>query len=707
MSNNLYIAATEPRSGKSVVCLGLMELLFRNVESVGFFRPIINVDPSKNQSDNDISLIAAHFKLGTPYKDMYAYTAKEAKYLISVGKQAELLEGILNKYNELASKYDFVLCEGIEFEGATASFDFDLNAEISNNLGCPVLLVANAFNKDADEIVRSVMVYRGSLVKRGCKIVAIVVNRINKSEKNLILKQFVEKGVGSKELIYAIPNDKTLENSTIAEIAAILDAKILYGKDKLDRPVKSFTVAAMELHNFLARLSEDTLVVTPGDRADVILACLASLSSDSIPNISGILLTGGLVPEDPIHQVIKDFKKIIPIIGVKDDTFIASRNVDNIHSVITPDNKRKIISSLAIFENNIVTSKLAQRIIQTKSSIVTPKMFEYRLIQRARKHKQSIVLPEGEEERILRASEILCSRDVVNLILLGNKKRIQNRALSLGINIDKVSIIEPEKSEYFEDYARTYYEMRKHKGITLEQAYDIMSDWSFFGTMMVQKGHADGMVSGAIHTTGDTIRPALQIIKTRPGCSIVSSVFLMCLKDRVLVYGDCAVNPNPNAQQLAEIAISSAQTTKTFGIEPRVAMLSYSTGSSGKGADVEKVREAVKIAREKSDLCPTMKLEGPIQYDAAVDPDVAVTKMPNSEVAGKATVFIFPDLNTGNNTYKAVQRSANAVAIGPVLQGLKKPINDLSRGCLVADIVNTIAITAIQAQANKKLSKNE
>jgi phosphate acetyltransferase len=315
------------------------------------------------------------------------------------------------------------------------------------------------------------------------------------------------------------------------------------------------------------------------------------------------------------------------------------------------------------------------------------------------------VLPEGEEERILRAAEILLRRGVVDISLLGDEKEIRKRIVRLGLQMEEVNIIDLQRNAWFDDFVQTYFDLRKHKGITMEIARDTMSDVSFFGTMMVYKGHADGMVSGSVHTTGDTIRPAFEIIKTEPGVSIVSSVFFMCLQDKVLVYGDCAVNPDPDAKQLAEIAISSAQTAKTFGIEPRVAMLSYSTGESGRGADVDKVREATRIAKTMlAKLNLDLKLEGPMQYDAAVDPEVARTKMPQSEVAGKATVFIFPDLNTGNNTYKAVQRSAKAVAVGPVLQGLKRPVNDLSRGCTVADIVNTIAITAIQAQALKKSS---
>jgi phosphate acetyltransferase len=329
-------------------------------------------------------------------------------------------------------------------------------------------------------------------------------------------------------------------------------------------------------------------------------------------------------------------------------------------------------------------------------------MFEYSLMDKASRNPQRIVLPEGTEERILRAADIVLRRGAAKVVLLGNEQTIKDNASKCGVDISGAELIDPSNSDLLDPFAEEYLELRKHKGMIAEQAWDRMADPTYFGTMMVHKGFADGMVSGSINTTAHTIRPAFEFVKTKPGCSIVSSVFLMCLKDRVLVYGDCAVNPNPNAKQLAEIALGSAETAKIFGVEPRVAMLSYSTGSSGKGEDVDKVIEATKIARELlKERGLDIPLEGPIQYDAAIDPDVARVKMPDSDVAGQATVFIFPDLNTGNNTYKAVQRAANAVAIGPVLQGLNKPVNDLSRGCTVPDIVNTVAITAIQAQAEK------
>lgn len=702
MSKNLFITATETRSGKSVVSLGIMELLMRNVEKVVFFRPLINV--KTGMKDNDISLLSSYYKLKLPYRKMYAYTTTQANKLITSGKHEELLEGIYNKYKEIEKDCNFVLCEGTDFEVSTSAFEFDINAEIARNLGCPVLLVANAHNKPVVETLRSIKMSLDSLCEKDCTVVATIVNRVNPENKKKLIRQLKRNGLGQTGLVYTIPDEKSLGNPTVGEIAAILNAEVLYGQEKLKKHVYSFTVAAMQLRNFLERIERGTLIITPGDRSDVIVACLSSVSSTSMPNIAGIILTGGLKPEKSVCKLIEGASVMVPILSVKENTFPAARIIDNIHAAISPGNNKKITRALEIFEKNIDTKALGDRIVKTKTSIVTPKMFEYELIQKARTHKQHILLPEGEEERVLQATEILLRREVVNITLLGNEQEISKKISRMGLHMQGLNIIDMQKNAFFVEYVRTYCNLRKNKGITMESAHDIMCDVSFFGAMMVYKGHADGMVSGSVHTTGDTIRPAFQIIKTKPGLSIVSSVFFMCLKNRVLVYGDCAVNPNPDAKQLAQIAVSSAQTAKIFGIQPRVAMLSYSTGESGKGENVEKVDRATKIAREilkKSN--PDIKIVGPIQYDAAVDPSVAKIKIPKSKVAGNATVFIFPDLNTGNNTYKAVQRTAGAVAVGPVLQGLNKPVNDLSRGCSVTDIVNTVAITAIQAQAEKGL----
>jgi len=392
----------------------------------------------------------------------------------------------------------------------------------------------------------------------------------------------------------------------------------------------------------------------------------------------------------------------MPILTTSDDTFTAAMKASMIKAEIGEHSPRKIESAIGLFERHIDGNELAARLQAPVIHHVTPLLFEYSLIQRAREKRVRIVLPEGTEARILQAVDVLRRRDVADIVLLGDPAAIRAAASKVGVSLPEtgVEMIDPMQSPLHEDFSLEYFELRKHKGMTLDTARDRMREVSYFGTMMVRRGMAGGMVSGAVHTTANTIRPAFEFIKTRPGVEVVSSVFLMCLKTGVLVYGDCAVIPNPTAEQLAEIACSSADTASQFGIEPRVAMLSYSTGESGHGEDVERVRKATSLVRAKR---PGLLIEGPVQYDAAIDPAVAATKLPGSKVAGRATVLIFPDLNTGNNTYKAVQRSAGAVAIGPVLQGLRKPVNDLSRGCTVADIVNTVAITAIQAQTSGAL----
>jgi phosphate acetyltransferase len=699
MSQGLFITATKARSGKSAISLGVMEMLKRKVDKVVFFRPIISAAEESAQGDNDIKLIASYFNLGIPYEKMYGLTSSEVSDLLSLGKEGDIFDTIFGKFDNLKASHDFVLCEGTDLASSAATFEFDINAEISKNLGCPVLLVANAYQQETEDVLRSTELALDSLKEKGCRTTATIVNRIKPEDRAEIVRLLKANKWAKDQLVYVIPDEESLGKPTVGEVAEILGAEVLYGQEQLNRHVYNFTVAAMQLRNLLPRIERGSLIITPGDRADVIVACLATVSSASMENISGILLTGGLKPEEPIWKLIKGFSRMVPILSVPRNTFPTATVVEKIHATISPDDERKITQALAVFEKNVDIEQLGEKIITTQTTIRTPKMFEYELVQKARAHKKHVVLPEGEEERVLQAAEILHRRDVVDMTLLGCKETIEGLISDLGLRFEGVHIVEPRDSELFDEYTQTYFDLRKHKGITMENARDIMRDVNFFGTMMVYKGHADGMVSGAVHSTAATIRPSFEIVKTKPGFSIVSSVFFMCLPDKVLVYGDCAVNPNPDAKQLAEIALSSAQTAKTFEIDPLVAMLSYSTGESGKGAEVEKVREAARMAKEMAqEVYPGLRIEGPIQYDAAVDPGVAKTKLPDSKVAGQATVFIFPDLNTGNNTYKAVQRSAGAVAIGPVLQGLKRPVNDLSRGCTIPDIVNTVAITAIQAQ---------
>lgn len=698
MSKSLYITSTESRSGKSAIVLGVMQLLLRDVQKVAFFRPIIST-PSRAKKDHDINLILSQFYLGMRYEDSFAFTIQEARDLVNKGQHAALLETVLNKYKELESRFDFVLLEGTDYLGGDPAFEFDINAEIAANLQSPALLVVNGHDKSGPEIVASAQLSMDTCEEKGVEILAAVVNRAEvDNPKTLMTELRSSLRVAKAPLLYVIPEIPSLGRPTVADVQRWLSAEVLYGENRLETTVSDYVVAAMQAGNFLDYITQDCLVVTPGDRTDVILSTFASCQSAAFPHPAGLILTGNLRPTKNVAKLIEGWTGgPLPVLLTKEHTFRTAQTLTELYGKIEPEDQKKIASALGAFESNVDVEELRGQLVAACPTKITPKMFEYSLIQMAKSDRKHIVLPEGLSERVLRAADILLRRGVADLTILGKVDEIGAKAAQLGLNLSGAQIIDPTTSPNFEDYANTYYELRKKKGMTLELARDVMSDITYFGTMMVYKGHADGMVSGSVTTTAQTIRPAFEFVKTKPGVSIVSSVFLMCLKDRVLVFGDCAVNPNPSAPELAEIATESAHTAKLFGISPRVAMLSYSTGESGKGEDVEKVIEATKLVKEDA---PDLLVEGPLQYDAAIDPEVAQIKLPGSAVAGKATVFIFPDLNTGNNTYKAVQRAAGAVAIGPVLQGLRKPVNDLSRGCTVPDIVNTVAITAIQAQAS-------
>ncbi|HOO20612.1 MAG TPA: phosphate acetyltransferase [Kiritimatiellia bacterium] len=696
MSRNVYIAAMQASSGKSAIALGVMEMMVKKIGRVGFFRPIVAADRNAPERDNDIALMTSHFRLDLPYEQAFAYTSREAADLIRAGKTSQLLDGILERYNAMAGRFDFVVCEGTDFEELASAVEFNLNAAIARNLGAPVLLIVDGQKAGEEGHLGGLDFAVQSFEEDDCKVLAAILNRFAPGRMEA-LPDLLRHSRYAELPVFAMPQDASLAAPMMSEIAQALRAETSYRADLLDSlQATSFTVADSSPELFLSQLRDGALLFISGDRFGNLLGVMLKLNSASPVNIAGVVLTNGFKPAGAVAALLKDVKKMVPVLTVPGTTYDAITAVSRLHSRIFPGATRKITTALALFESHVDTQRLVGLLSAARTAVVTPKMFEFGLIQRAQKPRQRIVLPEGEENRILYAAEQILLRGIADITLLGNVQRIRTKISHLGLNLPGVDILQPAKSPHFRDFVETYHDLRKEKGVTPDMAETIMSDVSYFGTMMVYKGLADGMVSGSVNTTAHTVRPALQFIRTKPGFSIVSSVFFMCLKDRVLVYGDCAVNPNPDAKQLAEIAVTSAQTARTFGIEPRVAMLSYSTGSSGGGADVERVREATELARS---MAPDLPIEGPIQYDAAIDADVARTKMPDSKVAGRATVFIFPDLNTGNNTYKAVQRSAGAVAIGPVMQGLRKPVNDLSRGCTVVDIVNTVAITAIQAQA--------
>ncbi len=676
--------------------MGFMELLKGRLGKVAFFRPVI---ADGDEGDKDINFMLEYYALGMNYEQTYGYKVSEVESLIAENKYHEVLENLIGKFKLLESEYDFVLVKGLSQSSFSSALDFDINLSIAKNLSSPFISILKGKDKSVKEMIDEIHIEAESIKASGCQHFATFVNRLEE-EKAEELKLLHLKTSLQNAPVYFLPEVRELDTPTVAEIKKALGCIHIYGEDQdLRRVVKQSKIAAMKLDNFLEYIEEGDLVITSGDRSDIIVGCLATVSSSNYPNISGILLTAGMLPHKSINRLIAGFKDLsIPILSVEEGTFATAVNVSHVPAQITPQSVRKIALAMGTFSSNVNLQEIEKNIdAQSPSGSITPVMFEYALFERARRDRKRIVLPESDDERILRATEILLRRDVADIILLGVKEEVLHKSSSLGLDISKAMIIDPLTSPMMEEFVTAFYEMRKAKGLTQEAAKDSMLSKNYFGTMMVQQGHADGMVSGAIHTTQETIRPALQIIKTKPGISIVSSLFFMCLDTRVLVYGDCAVNQDPNAEELAQIAISSADTAKMFGIEPKIAMLSYSTGNSGKGEEVEKVRLATTIVKEKR---PDLLVEGPIQYDAAIDPDVARTKLPNSQVAGQATIFIFPDLNTGNNTYKAVQRSSGAIAVGPVLQGLRKPVNDLSRGCLVPDIVNTVAITAIQAQTD-------
>ncbi len=699
MSKNAYLTTTGPAAGKSALVLGLMSFLDREIQRVGYFRPIGKPGSDEESTpDRSVELICSVFGMDCDPHVMVGMIDSDATDMITSGRYDEMLEEIGEAYRSYERELDFVLIEGTNYQGPTVAFEFDVNADIARNLGAPVLLVVSGHGQSADNILDNTILSKEKFDERGCDLLAVIVNRVDaqglEELTSDLSRGFTEAGIA---FAGAIPEEKILAKPRMDEIASALGAEVLYGERYLDNLVFGFRIASMQLLTILERLEPGALVITSGDRADILLGLMASQMSSRTANLSGLLLSSALHPTEMVDRVIQGLRGTqLPVLAVETGTFETAINVSRVASAITPKSHRKIETARILFEQHVQPDVIRAGISAPRVERLTPTAFLYNIVEKARADRRHIVLPEGCEERILRAVDALQRRRVVDLTLLGDEEEIRDRAAKLKVLLDGVNVVSPATSERLEEYAACYHELRNHKGVTQEIAREVMQDVTYFGTMMVHRGDADGMVSGSMTTTAQTIRPAFEFIKTKPACNLVSSIFFMCLSDRVLVYGDCAVNPNPTAEQLAEIAVASADTAAAFGIEPRVAMLSYATGESGSGADVDVVRAATDRARQ---IRPDLLIDGPLQYDAAVDAGVARTKLPASSVAGRATVFIFPDLNTGNNTYKAVQRTAGAIAVGPVLQGLRKPVNDLSRGCTVPDIVNTVAITAIQAQA--------
>ncbi|WP_024801781.1 phosphate acetyltransferase [Nocardia sp. BMG51109] len=684
--STVYIASLEGDTGKSTVALGTLQMLSATTPRGGVFRPIMR---SATEPDYILELLLEYCTADIDYEQACGVTYEQ----VHADPDAAISE-IVMRFHEMAKVCDAVVVVGSDYTDVASPSELRYNARIAVNLGAPVLLVLRGSGRTPEQMVQVAELCQGELAQEHAHLTAVVVNRCDPDRLDEIADAVRVAGPP----VWTLPEVPLLTAPTMSELSGAIGGELYSGDPELlQREALSVMVGGMTAEHILERLTDGAAVIVPGDRSDALLALVNAHEAEGFPSLSGIIMNGDIRPEPTVARLIDGMRPKLPILTTPLGTYDTANAAARTRGRVSLSSIRKVDTALALMEQRVDGRKLLELVaVPEPAVVVTPQMFEYQLVERARGDRRRIVLPEGDDDRILRAAGRVLQRKIADLTILGDEAAVRGRAAELGLDLEAAQVLDPRTSDLCEEFAEEYAKLRAHKGMTVERAREVVTDISYFGTMMVHEGIADGMVSGAAHTTAHTIRPSFEIIKTEQGVSTVSSVFLMCLADRVLTYGDCAVVPDPTAEQLADIAISSSRTAERFGIDPRVAMLSYSTGESGTGADVDKVRTATKLVHERA---PQLLVEGPIQYDAAIEPTVASTKLPNSEVAGRATVFIFPDLNTGNNTYKAVQRSAGAVAIGPVLQGLRKPVNDLSRGALVADIVNTIAITAIQAQS--------
>ncbi len=705
MPRSIYITSAEGHTGKSMIALGLLDAFQKQNQDVGVFRP---VSRSRTEPDDVLEMLLTHLDhpdlasecIGVTYEDVH---------LDPDGSIAR----IISHYKAIEKQHEVMIILGSDYTDISSPTELAYNARIAANLASPVLLVLGGRMHEEDAPVNSQFITGDpriaddmrqlaemaitELESEHAQLAAVIANRIEPDRLDEVRAALVTAVEDAGQVpVWTLPEDPLLVAPSMRDLMRALDGTLTIGRDELlDRNVLWYVVSAMSMENVIDWIADGAAVVVPGDRSEVLLALHVAQLSETFPKIAGILMNGGFEMSPLIERMISGLHVDLPIVTVPYGTFETARRITRTRGRLATATPAKLQKAREHFHAHVEGRRLTELLEVGETCVITPLMFEYQLIERARAERKHIVLPEGNDDRILLAAAQVLAYDAADITILGEEPVIRAASQRLDINLSAARVLDPEDPELNETFAQEYTRLRAHKGMTVERARETVRDVSYFGTMMVHFGMADGMVSGAAHTTAHTIKPSFEIIKTRPDVSLVSSVFFMALTDRVLVYGDCAVNTNPTAPQLADIAISSARSAQLFGIEPRVAMLSYSTGESGAGTDVEKVREATALVRERE---PQLLVEGPIQYDAASDVAVAASKMPGSPVAGQATVFIFPDLNTGNNTYKAVQRSSGAVAIGPMLQGLRKPVNDLSRGALVKDIVNTIAITAIQAQ---------
>ena len=694
MVKRIFIASTEQKSGKSLITIGLINAFLGHIPRVGYMKPV--GQRRRGEADDDSLLIRKIFDLKESPGDINPVSMLDVQE-----DKDKIFDRIYGACERLEKDKDLVVFEGTDYSSAISALEFDLNAQLAKNLSAPVLLVANGTEKAAAEIVQNIVECAESFRDNGCEFLGTIVNRFDSPNFEDDQRR-MERDLGKEniQLFGTVLANKMIMGPRLSEVVDKLGARVIYKGDDMSRIVTSALVLAMTTENALKYLKncDGCLLITPGDRTEHIFSALLAQRSTNYPTYSGVVLTGGLVPGQGVTELLEGIPESgLTIVSVEEDTLTTAIKTSHISGELSEDDSEKIDLAFRLVERYTDTASIDKKLGTIQTDSITPRMFQYRILQTAKSDKQHIVLPEGNEERIIRAAAEALGRGICDVTLIGNRGIIEATSQRAGANIEAANIIDTEHydADKLEQYAETFYVLRKHKGISHDMARETVLDPVYYATMMVREDDADGFVSGSTHSTASTLGPVLRVIRTKEGVSLASSIFFMCMPENVVVYGDCALVENPDAGQLADIAITSAETAKMFGINPYVALLSYSTGESGKGMDVDKVREAARIAHERR---PDIPIEGPMQYDAATSIEVARTKAKDSSVAGRATVYIFPDLDAGNTAYKAVQRSARVPAIGPIMQGLNKPANDLSRGATVIDIMYTIAVTAVQAQ---------
>lgn len=707
----IFVVPTAPGVGLTSVCLGLVRRLELEGLRVGFSKPIRQPGDDRGpERSTEFVRRSTHI---TPPEPMPYH---DAEGMMAAGKTSELLQALVGHYQSAAEGADVVVVEGLAATADHPNLD-SVNADIARAIDAEVILVATpqpSLAAMADRIDLAAQAFGGV---GDAKLLGVIVNQLNAPEMDVIgttrtLVRLPDVQLDAAalragvpvlrradfHLLGAVPWEPAMVSPRTYDVAQHLGARVMIEGEWRTRRVVDVSLVARTVANMTHRLRPDALLVTPSDRDDVILAvCMAALNG--VP-LAGLVLTGDMEPDPNVLKLCaKALATGLPVLRVDSDSYVTAARAAAMNLEVPIDDVERMEKVMSAVAEHLDLAPVLERIASEREPRLSPPAFLYRVVERARAARKRIVLPEGDEPRTVRAAATCAQRGIATCVLLGDPAEIRRVAEAQGVELGQgVVVVEPTEAVR-ERYVDPMVELRKHKGLTADGARNQLRDNVVLGTMMLARGEVDGLVSGAVHTTANTVRPALQLVKTRPEALLVSSVFFMCLPEQVLVYGDCAVNPDPNPDELADIAIQSAESAMALGIVPRIAMISYSTGASGEGADVDKVREATRIAKQRR---PELTIDGPLQYDAATVPSVGRSKAPDSPVAGRATVLIFPDLNTGNATYKAVQRAANVVSVGPMLQGLRRPVNDLSRGALVDDIVYTIALTAIQAAQGER-----